>query len=257
MLELAGGVDWLRGRDRSWGVAGSLTGFASDTTTFSLNLAGIDTVELGVVESGAASSATHITDPLDTVYYSVGTSAADLKTGSPDITIAGGVATLTVAQTGNVGVGDVIDYNLGSKAYIHRVLSPAVFEVRTATGLLPAPVAGAPVSFIRRTFNNWATAIASSGTASYLGTFDLTTAQVRIVWVGYNDGPFNVAATQTIAGYTTNASYYLTATVAGASDVASGVSQRHSGVAGTGTLKGLGRIGARAEPASRRSHARR
>lgn len=36
VLELAGGVDWLKGRDRSWGVAGSLTGFASDTTTFSL-----------------------------------------------------------------------------------------------------------------------------------------------------------------------------------------------------------------------------
>ena len=36
VLELAGGVDWLRGRDRSWGLAGSLTGFASDTTTFSL-----------------------------------------------------------------------------------------------------------------------------------------------------------------------------------------------------------------------------
>lgn len=36
VLELGVGVDWLRGRDRSWGVAGSLTGFASDTTTLSL-----------------------------------------------------------------------------------------------------------------------------------------------------------------------------------------------------------------------------
>jgi uncharacterized delta-60 repeat protein len=206
-----------------------------DTTTFSLDLAGIDTVESGVVESGTAANATHVTDALDTVYYSVGTSTLDLKTGSPNITIAGGVATLTVAQTGNVGVGDVIDYNLGSKAYIHAVLSPTVFQVRTATGLLPADVGPAPVSSIRRTFNDWATAIASSGTASYLGTFNLTTAQVRIVWVGYNDAPFDVVATTTINGYTTNASYYLTATVAGAADVASGVSQRHTGVAGTGT----------------------
>ncbi|HUQ06086.1 MAG TPA: hypothetical protein VM261_26465 [Kofleriaceae bacterium] len=38
VLELAGGVDWLKGRDRSWGVAGSLTGFASDTTTFSIGV---------------------------------------------------------------------------------------------------------------------------------------------------------------------------------------------------------------------------
>ncbi len=38
VLELAAGVDWLRGRDRSWGLAGSLTGFASDTTTLTIGL---------------------------------------------------------------------------------------------------------------------------------------------------------------------------------------------------------------------------
>lgn len=36
VLEVGGGVDWLRGRDRSWGVAASVTGFASDTTTVAL-----------------------------------------------------------------------------------------------------------------------------------------------------------------------------------------------------------------------------
>ncbi len=206
-----------------------------DTTTFSLGLADIDTVENGVAESGATTSATHTADPLDIVYYSVGTSALDLKTGAPDVTISSGLATLTTAQTGNVGVGDVIDYGGGNKVYIHAVVSPALFQVRTATGLLPADTGFLLVNSIRRAFNDWATAIASSGTASYLGTFDLATAGVRIVWVGYNDGPFNVAATTTITGYTVSASYYLTATVAGPSDVASGVSQRHTGVAGTGT----------------------
>ncbi len=38
VLELAGGVDWLRGRDRSWGLTAALTGFASDTTTFTIGL---------------------------------------------------------------------------------------------------------------------------------------------------------------------------------------------------------------------------
>lgn len=38
VLELGAGVDWLRGRDRSWGLAGSLTGFASDTTTLTVGL---------------------------------------------------------------------------------------------------------------------------------------------------------------------------------------------------------------------------
>lgn len=38
VLEIGGGVDWLRGRDRSWGGALSITGFASDTTTVSLTV---------------------------------------------------------------------------------------------------------------------------------------------------------------------------------------------------------------------------
>jgi hypothetical protein len=37
-LELAAGVDWLRGRDRSWGLTGALTGFASDTTTLTVGV---------------------------------------------------------------------------------------------------------------------------------------------------------------------------------------------------------------------------
>lgn len=35
-LEIGGGVDVLRGRDRSWGVAAAVTSFASDTTTLTL-----------------------------------------------------------------------------------------------------------------------------------------------------------------------------------------------------------------------------
>jgi hypothetical protein len=49
--------------------------------------------------------------PTVDVYYSIGTSTSDLKTGNPTITIASGTATLTVPQTGNIGVGDVITYN--------------------------------------------------------------------------------------------------------------------------------------------------
>jgi len=38
VLELSAGVDWLRSRSRSWGLTGSLTGFASDTTTLSVGV---------------------------------------------------------------------------------------------------------------------------------------------------------------------------------------------------------------------------
>lgn len=37
-LEVGGGVDWLRGRDRSWGVHAAVTGFAADTTTVQIGL---------------------------------------------------------------------------------------------------------------------------------------------------------------------------------------------------------------------------
>ncbi|KKQ39021.1 MAG: hypothetical protein US57_C0023G0007, partial [Candidatus Moranbacteria bacterium GW2011_GWC2_37_73] len=40
------------------------------------------------------------------IYYSVGQSVADLKTATPTVTIASGVATFSAAQTGNIGVGD-------------------------------------------------------------------------------------------------------------------------------------------------------
>lgn len=37
-LELGGGVDILRGRDRSWGFAAAITSFASDTTTVTVTV---------------------------------------------------------------------------------------------------------------------------------------------------------------------------------------------------------------------------
>ena len=42
------------------------------------------------------------------VYYSVGQTAADLKTGSPTIGVSGTAVTFSTDQTGNIGVGDVI-----------------------------------------------------------------------------------------------------------------------------------------------------
>lgn len=38
VLELGAGVDWLRGRSRSWGLSGNLTGFASETITLSVSV---------------------------------------------------------------------------------------------------------------------------------------------------------------------------------------------------------------------------
>jgi hypothetical protein len=207
-----------------------------DTTTFSMGTADIDEVEVGVGESGSATDAVHLHDGVGgvkDVYYSVGTSAADLKTGAPTISITGGTATLSVAQTGNVGIGDFITYG-GNNVYVHRVTSPTEFEVRTVTGTFPANAGPTLITFIGRRFNSWQGAVNNSGTGPFLGTFDLTAANARVTWVGYNDGPFN--AEVVVDGYTTDATRYLRLSVAGPGQVASDVSQRHDGTAGSGVV---------------------
>ena len=169
----------------------------SDTTTFSLAAADVDEVEAGVLEPGAITSATHTQDYASggDVYYSVGTSVADLKTGAPTMTISNGTASLSVAQAGYVGVGDEITYNTTFKAYIKAVLGPSTFVVHDRMGAQPSDVGGATVNTIARAFNTIALAESGSVNGTHLGTTSLVAGNNRLTWVCYNDGPFNVAAT--------------------------------------------------------------
>ena len=170
-----------------------------------------------------------------TVAYSIGTSTADLKTGSPTVSITAGLATLSDPQTGHVGVGDLVDYDSTNETvFIASVVSPTQFTVRTATGGVPPDSGAVSVNSVKRAFNTIGDAVTGSGDAGHLGTFDLVAANVTLLWVCYNDGPF--AETVTIDGYTTDATRFATLTVAGAQQVASGVSQRHDGTAGTGAV---------------------
>ena len=209
-----------------------------DSTTFSLDATGIDTVESGVFKSGAIADAVHTQDSPagGDVFYSVGTDTADLKTGFPNITIVGGVASLDGAQTENVGVGDEVDYGGGTITYIKSVLSPTQFVLHTPTGGVPGPVTSVTVNSIKRAFNTLKLAESDSPDVNHLTTTDLVAANAKLTWVVYNDSPFIVAGSTTISGYNTDAGHFITVTVADASQIASGVSQRHTGVAGTGAL---------------------
>ena len=166
------------------------------------------------------------------IYYSVGMSPDDLKTGLPTITVASGTATLSVAQTGPVGVGDVITYNGTTKAYIKSVGSQTQFVVQAATGAPVPDVTGATVDSIRRTFNTLQAAEDQSDDDGYLSTANLSGYLHNLTWVCYKDQPFTTG--MVISGYTTNPVYGITLTAASASQVANGVSQRHTGIAGTG-----------------------
>ena len=222
-----------------------------DTTRFSLDLPDIDEVEPGIIETGVASLAVHTQDSGSggDVYYSVGTSrttSTDLKNGLPTISINNGTATLSVAQVGNIGVGDEINYGAGTLAYIKSVLSQSQFVVHTANGGVPLNTGGDTVNSIMRAFGSLSNAESNSGTGSYLGTFDLTAtgADARLTWVAYNDGPFSESLL--VNGYTTDATHRITLTAAGPSQVASGVSQRHDGTANTGVTNDATAVGSHA-----------
>jgi Peptidase family C25/Concanavalin A-like lectin/glucanases superfamily/Domain of unknown function (DUF2341) len=172
------------------------------------------------------------------VYYSVGTSRSvptDLKSVVvPTITITGGVATFSVAQPTNVGVGDEIVYG-GVTSYISGRLSSTQYTVTTRLGAPAADVGATTVTRIYRAFASLATAAANSGDASHLGTYDLVTGTIQLNLACYNDGVMTMAdgAEVDIVGYTTGpATYIRVYTPVSASEV--GVSQRHTGVFGTG-----------------------
>ncbi len=229
----AGGANYLVQADVANLVAG-------DTTTFSIQTADIDEVQAGVNETGSAGPAIHTFDSVSggDVFYSVGTSRAtstDLKTGSPTITIINGTATLSEAQTGDIGVGDEITYNITTKVYIKSVLSQSQFVVHNPTGGLPVDVDPAvAVDSIMRAFADLPTAETNSSDATHLNATNLRAggANANLTWVLYNDGVFT--STVTISGWGVDATHFITLTVAGASQVASGNSQRHDGTAGTG-----------------------
>ncbi len=165
------------------------------------------------------------------VYYSVGTSAVDLKAGAPTVTITGGSATFSLAQPNNVGVGDQVTYNGATIAYIAGRSSSTQYTLTTATGGTPANIAGATVNSIRRAFNLLSTAEANSTNPTHLNTTDLVGNNIQLNWPCYNDGVMNNQVQ--ISGYTTGPTNYIRLyTPTSSAEV--GVSQRHRGAFGTG-----------------------
>jgi hypothetical protein len=182
-------------------------------------------------------SETQETQPTTRVYYSVGTSRSvptDLKSGAPTITITGGVATFSVPQPANVGVGDEIVYG-GVTSYISGRISSTQYTVTTRLGASAANVGATLVTRIYRAFASLATAVTNSSDASHLGTSDLVNGGIQLNLACYADGVMTMAdaAEVDITGYTTGPVTYIRIyTPLSTREV--GVSQRHTGVFGTG-----------------------
>lgn len=161
-------------------------------------------------------------------YRSIGTSAADLKTGTPTVTISSGIATFNTAQTGNIGLGDKLTYNTSSVAYITAKTSTTVFSVQTESGGIPSDVTDATVNSITRAYNTlqaWEDARGGN----------LVSDDRIEVGVAYKDGAFtstNPQAVLYIKDNTTDSTHYFELTVA--------EGNRHDGTAGaTGTSNAM------------------
>ena len=212
------------------GSAGPITNTAVvSADEFDPNLANNTAMETTTVQVPSITPATGI------VNYSIGIAAGNIGTGGT-VTFASGQANFSLAQTNAVGIGDEIDYGAGLKAFISQRVSSTVMAVTDAVGDFPPDVVGAAINGITRSFASITAANAGSLDASHLNTADLTTAGtagVILQWPCWDDGDLDDDEI-VLDAYTTGASNYLRiyAPFDQATEVA--VSQRHTGVAGTG-----------------------
>lgn len=137
------------------------------------------------------------------VFYSVCPyGSGNIMTGNPTISISGGVATLSVAQEGNIGQGCRITYNGTSVCYISLVNSPTSFNVVTATGGTPANVSGQTVNSIAHEYASISAAIAGAMDANHLGSNDLTGIMLNIPCYYDHDDYTLINSATVIDGYT-------------------------------------------------------
>lgn len=143
------------------------------------------------------------------IFYSINAyGTGDLKTGSPNISItSGGVATLSVSQTGNIGIGYAIEYN-STVCYISRVNSGTSFNVITAIGGTPADQSSTSVTSIHAIWADLADAESNYLGASFLNTTDLVTAQYTCYFcVYYDQADYTELDGVTFYGATVNTTY--------------------------------------------------
>jgi hypothetical protein len=157
------------------------------------------------------------------VYYSVGQSTADLKTGTPNVAITSGVATFDAAQTGNIGVGDVMIANAISY-YISSKTSTTVWNVVTNTGATPANITSTAVTSIKHVYTSLNSS--ASGAGTLLGTTDLYTNNYQINLPCYYDSAADTAAV-TVSGYTTAVPNYIKIYTPNNTSTEANNSQRH------------------------------
>jgi hypothetical protein len=190
------------------------------------------TAFLCLVSPGRADAATAI-------YYSVGTDNTDLYSGNASA--SSGTLTLASSGAAKIGVGDEIREG-SNRYYITGRNSSTVFTIQdsAANGGTPGDTnitfSSTPIT-IYRAFNTIAAAISGSYNSSHLylagPPYDLVAGNYQLNWPCYKDAPLDERVELSGSVYTTGAANYIRIyTPVDSSEV--GISQRHTGIAGTG-----------------------
>ncbi|KPJ58178.1 MAG: hypothetical protein AMJ46_14545, partial [Latescibacteria bacterium DG_63] len=176
-----------------------------------------------------------------TLYRSVGTNASNLNTNNRTVTISDSTATFSGSMPADVGVGDALTYNSGGNrlAFIHGRTSSTVFTVRDKDGNEPtAASAGTAVGVYRAytSLANWESQtenpnITEPTENDVNPSTNLVSANTVIMVACYADGVDTTGLS--IDGWITGPDNYIRIyTPTSTSQV--GISQRHTGTAGTG-----------------------
>ena len=167
------------------------------------------------------------------VYYSVGQSTStNLMTGSPTVTLTSGTAVFSVAQTGNIGVGDKVIYGASSSiAFISGKVTTddTQWSLVTATGSIPTNVSGASVTSITRAFASLSSAISGFTGANYLATSSLVGANAIVNIPCYYDTGADTSQVTIPSSIITATSTYLNIYTPNNTSTQSNFSQRHTG----------------------------
>jgi hypothetical protein len=179
---------------------------------------GVATWDIGADEAATA------------VYYSVGQDGTTDRKVAGNISInSAGLATFSAPQTGNIGVGDVIDYDSDAKkAYIVSKTDQSNWNVQTNTGALPATVTNVTVNSIKRVFSSLSSAEAGATGATLLNTSDLLTNNYQLNFPCYYDTGADTAGT-TISGYATAPTNFINIYTPNNTTTEANSSQRHLG----------------------------
>lgn len=170
------------------------------------------------------------------LYRSVGTNSGDLNINTRNVTVAGSTATFSGTMPDNIGVGDVLQYDVSGTYYVAFIsgrTSSTVYAVKNSAGGAPQATGGAVSVGVYRAYtslHNWNDQDENGSLDGTVKNFDtskdLVSVDSTMNVACYGDGPDKTALE--IDGWTTDPTRTIRIyTPNSASEV--GASQRHNG----------------------------